>query len=107
VGIEPQKGLSMLLVNSPKGMDLLKQIEGDAAIVPLDLQTISAGNWNLHHPSVFKPIRDKIYANIDLPFDELQKKYLCHEEPFMYYVRRLRRKLLPQKLRDALNKLRH
>ena len=106
VGFEPQKGLSMLLVNSPRGMDELKQIEGDAAIVSLDLQTISAGNWNLHHPSVFKPIRDEIYANIDLPFDELQKKYLYHEEPFMYYVRRLRRKLLPQKLRDALNKLR-
>lgn len=107
MGIEPQKGLSMLLANSPKGMDVLKRIEGNAAIVPLDLQTISAGNWNLHHPSVFKPIRDEIYANIDLPFDELQKKYLYHEEPFMYYVRRLRRKLLPQKLRDALNKLRH
>lgn len=107
VDLDHQKGLSMLLVNSPKGMDMLRQVEGEAAVVPLDLQTISAGNWNLYHPSVFKPIRDEIYANIDLPFDELQKKYLHHEEPFMYYVRRLRRKLLPQKLRDALNKLRH
>lgn len=107
VDFDYKKGLSMLLVNSSKGVELLKQIEGDAAIVPLDLQTISAGNWNLHHPSVYKPIRDEIYANIDQPFDELQKKYLHHEEKFMYYVRRLRRKLLPQKIRDALNRLRH
>lgn len=103
--IEPQKGLSMLLVNSSKGMELLKQIESDAVIVPLDLQTISAGNWNLYHPSVYKPIRDEIYANIDLPFEELQKRYLHHEDPFMYYVRRLRRRLLPQGLRDVLKKI--
>ncbi len=106
MALDPKKGLSMLLVNSPKGLSLLKAIEKEANVVSMDLNTVSSGNWNLYHPSVFKAIRDVIYANIDLPFDELQKKYLCHEEPFMYYVRRLRRKLLPQKLRDALNKLR-
>ncbi len=101
-----QKGMSLLLVNSPKGMDALKLLENEASVVPMNLDVICSGNWNLHHPSVFKPIRDEIYANIDKPFDELQKKFLRHEKPFMYYVRRLRRKLLPQKLRDALNRVR-
>ena len=105
VDFDHTKGLSMLLVNSPKGENVLKQIESDAVIVPMDLQTISAGNWNLYHPSVYKPIRDEIYADIDLPFEKLQKRYLHHEDPFMYYVRRLRRRLLSQGLRDALKKI--
>jgi hypothetical protein len=107
VSFASQKGMSLLLVNTSKGLETLKQLENEANTMPMDLDAICSGNWNLHHPSTFKPIRDEIYANIDLPFDELQKKFLHHEAPFMYYVRRLRRKLLPQKIRDALNRLRH
>ncbi|MBO6136271.1 MAG: Coenzyme F420 hydrogenase/dehydrogenase, beta subunit C-terminal domain [Fibrobacter sp.] len=107
VSFASQKGMSLLLVNSSKGLETLKQLENEANAVPMDLDVTCSGNWNLYHPSVFKPIRDEIYANIDQPFDELQKKYLHHEEKFMYYVRRLRRKLLPQKIRNALNRLRH
>jgi len=107
VSFASQKGMSLLLVNTSKGLETLKLLENEANIMPMDLNVICSGNWNLYHPSVFKSIRNEIYANIDLPFDELQKKFLHHEEPFMYYVRRLRRKLLPQKLRDALNRLRH
>lgn len=106
VSFASQKGMSLLLVNSSKGLETLKRLENEANAVPMDLDVTCSGNWNLYHPSVFKPVRDEIYANIDLPFDELQKKFLHHEELFMYYVRRLRRKLLPQRLRDALNRLR-
>ena len=101
-----EMGLSMLLVNTSKGKNWMEQNKIQAKIVPVHLNELNSKNGNLYHATSFKPIRDEIYANIDLPFDELQKKFLHHEEPFMYYVRRLRRKLLPQKLRDALNRLR-
>ena len=84
----------------------MEQNKIQAKIVPVHLNELNSKNGNLYHATSFKPVRDEIYANIDLPFDELQKKFLHHEGLFMYYVRRLRRKLLPQKLRDALNRLR-
>lgn len=102
--MDAKKGMSILLVNTPRGMDLLKEIETNAKIIPMDLDAVCSGNGNLYYPSEFKPIRDEIYANIDLPFEKL-RAYLYCENPVMYYIRRFRRKIVPKKLRDELKKI--
>ena len=70
----------------------------------MDLETVCSGNGNLYHPSEFKPIRDEIYANIDLPFEKLRAYMYC-ENPVIYYIRRFRRKIVPKKLRNELKKI--
>jgi len=105
IDFDHKKGVSLLLVNTAKAETLLADLESVANVVSVDVESARSGNANLYHPTKFNPIRDEIYSRIDEPFEVLQKKYLYHEGKIGFYIRRLRRRLLSQKTRDALKKL--
>jgi hypothetical protein len=99
-------GLSLLLVNTEKGREVFESLSGKVKSMELSVDEACAGNGNLYHPTKEPAIRDVIYKKMEtLSFDELQKNYLAHESPFMWRIRRFRRKLIPRKIRDSLNRL--
>lgn len=99
-------GLSLLLVNTEKGRMVFESLSDKVKSMVLSVDEACAGNGNLYHPTKEPAIRDVIYKKMEtLPFDELQKNYLAHESPFMWRIRRFRRKLIPRKIRDSLNRL--
>ena len=96
-------GLSLLLVNSEKGRVVFESILDKVKVMDLSVDEACAGNGNLYRPTAEPAIRDVVYKQMEtMSFDELQRHYLAHESPFMWRVRRIRRKLLPRKLRDFL-----
>ena len=90
-------------MNSEKGREVFESILDKVKVMDLSVDEACAGNGNLYRPTAEPAIRDVIYKQMEtMSFDELQRHYLAHESPFMWRVRRIRRKLLPRKLRDFL-----
>lgn len=101
-----EQGLSLLLLNTGKGREVFDSLSDKVSFLSLSVEDACAGNDNLYHPTKQPSIRDVIYEKLhSLSFDELQKTYLLHETPFMWNVRRLRRKLIPQGIRKTLKKI--
>lgn len=98
-----KKGLSVVFINTGKANNLMNEISKDAKVVPVELNIASSGQENLFAPTKLKPIRDKIYSNIDLPFEKL-KKFMPCENLLLYKIRRLRRTFIPKKIRNFITK---
>ncbi|NLK92419.1 MAG: 4Fe-4S binding protein [Bacteroidales bacterium] len=92
-----QKGISLILVNSLKGEEILDRIKGDLIIEPSTLNQAIKGNRSLKMP--FSPPEGEVnefwidYEN-GMTVDELCKKYVPtpYVVPKLLWLRRLKRK---------------
>jgi len=60
--LDSQKGISLILVNSQKGKDLLKSIEKEISLEKHTLDEAKRLNHNLKAPSQMNPKQDKFYS---------------------------------------------
>lgn len=72
---DDNKGISAILVNSGKGMDLLDRC--NLALTPADVETIIKYNRNLLYSAAPNPQRNSFYASADTNgFEEAIRRYL-------------------------------
>ena len=82
--MEQKKGISLILCQSPKGVELVRAAGFE--IRDVDLEKAVAANHQLRHPSEMPEKRDLFFENIDKGFYRAIAK--CY--PKMYYKRRLK-----------------
>lgn len=100
------KGVSVVFANTDKGKAVLDKVSIHFKMLELDVKSACEGNANLTHPVQKPAVRDEIYQNIDtMSFDELQCRYLKHDSLLSWKMKRLRRKILPQKVRNFIKKM--
>lgn len=81
---EQKKGVSLILCQTKKGRELLKNTKIELRSV--DLNKAVESNHQLNHPSKMPPERKIFFKNIDKGFNRAIAR--CH--PKMYYIRRLK-----------------
>lgn len=75
--LDTLKGISGVIVNTPKGQDWLARASGALRLTPTTVEKIAAGNANLQHPTPKPQERDKFYEDrLQINFAELSKRYL-------------------------------
>lgn len=82
--VEQKKGISLILCQSPKGVELVRAAGFE--IRDVDLEKAVAANHQLRHPSEMPEKRELFFENIDKGFYRAIAK--CY--PKMYYKRRLK-----------------
>ena len=103
IGIAIEDGVSLCILNTPKAKEIFARLKDHLSFYSLDRETACRNNGNLVHSTSPRSIRNEIYEDFGrLDFDALQKRYLHHETIFSYYVKRIRRRLIPKKIRDFL-----
>lgn len=70
-----RRGVSLVLVNSDRGKNVLDSIKNTIFIEPRTLEEAERKNRNIYEPSVRPPQRDTFYKDMDLSLGEFTKKY--------------------------------
>lgn len=94
--INDDKGLSLVIVNTEKGMKLFETLKDDLVIYEMDFEESINYNKSMFK-SVAKPKnRDKFFENLDkLSFDKLVKKYTINKNGNLLkrIIRKLKKKI--------------
>lgn len=97
-----EKGVSLILVNSNKGEELINQIKNNINIIKTDLNYAITRNKNLERPSMRPEKRNVIYRNIDiLPNDEFIKNNLTYK----ITAKKIVKIFIPNKLKKYIMKV--
>ena len=79
--LDTLKGISGVIVNTPKGKEWLERASGALQLNPTTVEKIAAGNANLQHPTPKPPERDRFYEDrLQMNFAELSKRYLLDDD---------------------------
>lgn len=90
-------GVSVVLINSDKGMSLFEKMKSYMEYIPIQLEEVLAKNGNLNHPTNRPERRNTIYSNIHSD-DYIEQL----EVPFQWKVRL--KNLLPGKVINYLKR---
>lgn len=97
-----KKGTSLVIVNTLKGMNTMKEVEGDFEIVESTIKIAKKQNGNLSHPSHRPQCRDMIYVDLEQKgFKYISKKY-CRPRK---YIRLKISSRVPYKIKKYLKKI--
>lgn len=108
--LDPKKGLSEVLVNTPKGESLIQEAIKNGLIwhksFPFD--EVASGNGCLHSPTQLKPERAELFHHLaNNSFDEVVKTHLVSKKQWVFdlyygmpgFLRRIIRKIMDKKMR--------
>ena len=74
--MDDDKGISAVIINSKKGIELFEAIKQDLVWKETEYENIKKYNSALVKPVKKDPNREKFFENLDrMPFDKLVKKY--------------------------------
>lgn len=66
---------STIFVNTSKGMEFLHTLVDETVIQEENLQEVISKSWHLTKPNNPNSMREKLFSNIDKPWDYLERKY--------------------------------
>jgi len=96
------KGISVLLVNTLKGQEILNKMNKYLRLVEVDKDYVIEANAQLNHPAHLHPKRDLFFELLGVDsFDEIINK--CIPKPSI--IRRLVSKILPLKWKKFIKKI--
>lgn len=100
-----KKGVSCVILNTPKGLGIWKEISEYVNAVESSLEKVSLKNHNLNAPTYKPKCRDFIYQGIDeIPYSQFVQRLKLHgKEAFLSFVKNL----LPKAVRLSVNKIRY
>ena len=100
-------GVSAVLINTEKGMDILKKIENEVILEKSTLDKVKEKNKNLSRPTIRPIIRNTIYQDIDNKnFEDLINSNFHYKAKFSDYVKFYMPKKLKNKLKRIKSKMR-
>ena len=99
--IAPEKGVSVLLVNSPLGEKLLNELGYSVALCETSLENAVANNGNLSRPSDMPKSRGDIYKRLEAEGYSAVAKQDCKYS----YVMPFLKKHMPKRLKSVLKAL--
>ncbi len=103
-GLTPKAGVSCLLANTSKGLDVVNQLRDNCVLMESDFEKAAAFNGQLKHPSELSPIRDKVIGEYSKSgFVAVEKYYNTHflKDRFKYGVSAI----MPMEFKRKLHKI--
>lgn len=101
--IPTQKGISVVLVNSPRGEKLIAELADSVALYETSLEAAVSNNGNLLRPSEMPKSRTDIYKRLENQGYEAVAKQDCSYS----YVMPFLKKHAPKKIKSVLKKIIH
>ena len=95
------KGTSAVLVNTEKGADVLRAIEGRSHLEEVSADHVAQGNGNLKAPSPRPPLRDAVYKAVAEEGYGVASARLCKLRPMIPLLKRL----VPKRLKTIAKRL--
>ena len=86
----PKAGVSAILVNTPKGKDMVERFGKNLVCLESQVQKVANGNRQLNAPSRHSPVRDDIIAAYDQNGYEGIEKMFRKQLGLQYHVRKLK-----------------
>lgn len=102
--VDRSNGVSVVLVNSPKGKELFQRLLGCCHSFPCKPEEIRERNTNLNHPAVRPAIRDVIYEGIDEKTGKEFFKRFTHANPSCLWFRRAVAGLVPTPVKRLIKR---
>lgn len=100
------KGISLLMINTKKGLDFFHSIKPKLNYIPSRMEWAAFKNGNLFKPTKKPPFRDFIYNDLDLiDFKNYSDKYLRLKGNEKYKA--ILKNMLPKKTRIFINQITH
>lgn len=104
--INVHKGVSLIVVNTQKGKEVICDLQNYMELTKLDLEFAIKENEQFREPTKLHENRDKLYKNIDnYRFDKLIKKY--GKEKFSIRMKRKIKSFIPKSLKKKIKKVLH
>lgn len=101
--LDVHRGVSLIVVNSKKGKDILNNLSNYMYLNKLDLNFAIQENETFRQPTKFHKNRDKFYKNIEkFNFSKLIKKYT--KENYKIIIKRKLAKIIPTKIKNYIKK---
>lgn len=97
-----EKGVSLILVNSYKGEELIKQIKNNICIIKTDLNYAITRNKNLKQPSIRPEKRSRIYKNINILSND---DFIKNNLQYKVTIKKIIKILVPNKLKKYIMKV--
>lgn len=102
--LDVHKGVSLIVINTEKGKDILNVLSEYMDLEKLDLEFAIKENAQFREPTKFHKNRNKFYKNIDKSnFDRLIKKYA--KDKYKVRIKRNIGKLIPKEIKEKLKKI--
>lgn len=96
------KGVSVILVNTPKGQEILKELTKTMSLMEVDIDYVIASNAQLNHPANKHPKYEEFFKQINnVPFNIAVDK--CIPKPAL--VKRVASRILPQEVKKLIKKI--
>lgn len=97
-----RQGNSLILVNTMKGENIIKEVSSEIEYMKTDLDLASKENKNLIEPSKKPDVREYIYKDID---NLKAKKYIKKNLKVKYTLKKIIKKMIPQKIKKIIKKI--
>jgi len=100
--VESQNGISLILMNTEKGENFIKNIKIYNLMVETNIKLAAKENHNLLKSSIKNSaVRDNIYIDLnEKGYDYIEKKYLTPKYKILYYIK----SLIPQNFKSKFTK---
>lgn len=98
-GFKDKLGVSLVTINTKKGMDLLNKINDRVELLDTTLNNIIKMQSNMKHPTIRNDDRNTFYQHLDV------SRYANYKEPLKCKIKWLVRRCMPQPMITLIKKI--